>query len=60
MAAAMGMGAENTKSMLITRSLAEMTRFAVHIVPDPLTFLGLSGVGDLASYLYRRFHAITR
>ncbi|MFT6429454.1 MAG: glycerol-3-phosphate dehydrogenase (NAD(P)+) [Halopseudomonas sp.] len=46
MAAAMGMG-ENTKSMLITRSLAEMTRFAVHMGASPLTFLGLSGVGDL-------------
>jgi glycerol-3-phosphate dehydrogenase (NAD(P)+) len=43
---AMGMG-ENTKSMLITRSLAEMSRFAVHKGANPLTFLGLSGVGDL-------------
>lgn len=46
MAAALGMG-ENTKSMLITRALAEMTRFAVHLGANPLTFLGLSGVGDL-------------
>ncbi|PKM05145.1 MAG: NAD(P)H-dependent glycerol-3-phosphate dehydrogenase [Gammaproteobacteria bacterium HGW-Gammaproteobacteria-6] len=46
MAAAMGMG-ENTKSMLITRSLAEMSRFAVHMGANPLTFLGLAGVGDL-------------
>lgn len=46
MAAALGMG-ENTKSMLITRSLAEMTRFAVHMGASPLTFLGLAGVGDL-------------
>lgn len=44
--AAMGMG-ENTKSMLITRSLAEMSRFAVKLGANPLTFLGLSGVGDL-------------
>lgn len=46
MAAAMGMG-ENTKSMLITRALAEMTRFAVHLGANPMTFLGLAGVGDL-------------
>lgn len=46
MAAALGMG-ENTKSMLITRALAEMTRFAVHMGANPLTFLGLAGVGDL-------------
>lgn len=46
MAAALGMG-ENTRAMLITRALAEMTRFAVHMGADPLTFLGLAGVGDL-------------
>lgn len=46
MAAAMGVG-ENTKSMLITRALAEMTRFAVHMGANPMTFLGLAGVGDL-------------
>lgn len=46
MAAAMGMG-ENTKGMLITRALAEMTRFAVKLGANPMTFLGLSGVGDL-------------
>lgn len=46
MASALGVG-ENTKSMLITRALAEMTRFAVHMGASPLTFLGLAGVGDL-------------
>ncbi len=46
MAAAMGVG-ENTKSMLITRALAEMTRFAVHMGANPMTFMGLAGVGDL-------------
>lgn len=51
-AVAMGMGAayqvgENTRSMLITRALAEMSRFAVKLGANPLTFLGLSGVGDL-------------
>ncbi|MCJ8167770.1 NAD(P)H-dependent glycerol-3-phosphate dehydrogenase [Atopomonas sediminilitoris] len=46
MAAALGMG-ENTKSMLITRALAEMTRLAVRLGANPMTFLGLAGVGDL-------------
>ncbi|WP_304525955.1 NAD(P)H-dependent glycerol-3-phosphate dehydrogenase [Halomonas sp. I5-271120] len=46
MAAALGMG-ENTRSMLMTRALAEMSRFAVHLGANPMTFLGLSGVGDL-------------
>ena len=46
MAAALGMG-ENTRSMLITRALAEMTRFAVRLGASPMTFLGLAGVGDL-------------
>ncbi|TWH76048.1 glycerol-3-phosphate dehydrogenase (NAD(P)+) [Azomonas agilis] len=46
MAASLGTG-ENTKSMLITRALAEMTRFAVKLGANPMTFLGLAGVGDL-------------
>lgn len=46
MSAAMGIG-QNTISMLMTRSLAEMSRFAVQKGADPMTFLGLSGVGDL-------------
>ena len=33
--------------MIITRSLAEMSRFAVAQGANPLTFLGLAGVGDL-------------
>lgn len=45
-ASAMGVG-QNTMSLLITRSLAEMTRFAARLGADPMTFLGLSGVGDL-------------
>lgn len=44
--AALGMG-ENTKSMIITRSLAEMSRFAVTLGANPLTFLGMAGIGDL-------------
>lgn len=46
MAAALGTG-QNTIGMLITRSLAEMSRFAVKLGADPMTFLGLAGVGDL-------------
>ncbi len=38
---------QNTVSMLVTRSLAEMSRFAVSMGADPFTFLGLAGVGDL-------------
>lgn len=46
MAAALGCG-QNTIAMLVTRSLAEMSRFAVELGANPMTFLGLSGVGDL-------------
>ncbi len=38
---------ENTTAMLLTRSLAEMGRFAVAQGANPMTFLGLAGVGDL-------------
>ena len=38
---------ENTLGMIMTRGLAEMSRFAVNQGADPMTFLGLSGVGDL-------------
>ncbi len=46
MAAAMGSG-QNTMAMLLTRSLAEMGRFARELGADSMTFLGLAGVGDL-------------
>ncbi|MCW8885685.1 MAG: NAD(P)H-dependent glycerol-3-phosphate dehydrogenase [Motiliproteus sp.] len=46
MCTALSMG-ENTRSMLMTRSLAEMSRFAVRLGANPMTFLGLAGVGDL-------------
>ena len=45
-AAAIGMG-HNTNGMLVTRSLTEMARFGRELGADPMTFLGLSGVGDL-------------
>ena len=43
---AIGMGS-NSISMLMTRALAEMSRFAVAMGANPVTFLGLAGVGDL-------------
>ena len=46
LAAGLGVG-QNTVGMLITRALAEMSRFAVSMGGNPFTFLGLSGVGDL-------------
>jgi len=46
MAGGMRVG-QNTVGMLITRSLAEMSRFAVSLGANPFTFLGLAGVGDL-------------
>ncbi len=58
MAASLKVG-QNSVGVLITRSLAEMTRFAAHLGADPMTFLGLSGVGDLfvtcASELSRNY-----
>jgi glycerol-3-phosphate dehydrogenase (NAD(P)+) len=38
---------DNTKSTVMTRGLAEMARFSVCFGAQPLTFLGLAGVGDL-------------
>lgn len=42
----LGYGA-NAKSALMTRGLAEMTRFGVALGADPQTFFGLAGIGDL-------------
>lgn len=38
---------DNAKAALITRGLAEITRLGVSLGANPLTFLGLPGVGDL-------------
>lgn len=46
LAAQLGMG-HNTNSMLVTRGLTEMARFGRELGADPMTFLGLAGVGDL-------------
>ncbi len=37
----------NARAALITRGLAEITRFAQTLGADPLTLMGLSGMGDL-------------
>jgi glycerol-3-phosphate dehydrogenase (NAD(P)+) len=37
----------NSRAALITRGLAEITRLGVAMGASPVTFLGLSGVGDL-------------
>lgn len=42
----LGLG-HNTRAALITRGLAEMSRLGTSMGADPLTFLGLAGVGDL-------------
>ncbi|KDQ63345.1 hypothetical protein JAAARDRAFT_53570 [Jaapia argillacea MUCL 33604] len=43
-----GLGFENnTRAMLITRCLSEMTRIGTAYGASPLTFLSLAGVGDL-------------
>jgi glycerol-3-phosphate dehydrogenase (NAD(P)+) len=43
-----GMGyGSNTRVALITRGLAEITRIGVALGANPLTFAGLSGMGDL-------------
>ena len=47
-AVGMGLG-ENSQSSLITRGLAEIGRLGVALGADPLTFLGLAGVGDLVA-----------
>jgi len=41
-----GLG-HNTKAALITRGLAEITRLGIAMGANPLTFQGLSGMGDL-------------
>jgi glycerol-3-phosphate dehydrogenase (NAD(P)+) len=42
----LGLG-DNTKASLITRGLAEMARFGSMFGANPITFSGLSGIGDL-------------
>ena len=51
-AAGMGDGAgagDNTKSAIITRGLAELSRLGVAMGGEPATFAGLAGMGDLVA-----------
>jgi len=48
MAIGLGYG-ENTQSMIITRGLGEVSRFGIGYGADPLTNLGLAGMGDLVA-----------
>ena len=40
---------ENAIGLILTRSMAEMSRFAVAKGANPITFLGLAGMGDLVA-----------
>ena len=45
---AQGLGfGDNARAALITRGMAELTRLGVAVGGNPLTFLGLAGIGDL-------------
>ncbi len=48
MVVGLGLG-ENAQASLITRGLAEMTRLGVGLGAQPMTFLGLAGIGDLVA-----------
>lgn len=43
---AIGYG-DNTKAAIITRGIHEISRFGIKFGADPVTFSGLSGIGDL-------------
>jgi glycerol-3-phosphate dehydrogenase (NAD(P)+) len=47
---AQGLGAgDNTRALVIARSLAELTRLGVAMGGEPATFAGLAGMGDLVA-----------
>ncbi|RUL89800.1 NAD(P)-dependent glycerol-3-phosphate dehydrogenase [Tautonia sociabilis] len=46
---------DNAKAGLLTRGLAEMTRFGTALGASPATFLGLAGVGDLITTCFSPF-----
>jgi glycerol-3-phosphate dehydrogenase (NAD(P)+) len=43
---------DNAKAALVTRALAEVTRLGVACGAEPMTFLGLAGMGDLVATCY--------
>jgi glycerol-3-phosphate dehydrogenase (NAD(P)+) len=48
MAVGLGFG-DNTTASVITRGLAETARLAVRMGADPMTLMGLAGLGDLVA-----------
>lgn len=46
---------DNAKAALLTRGLAEITRFAVALGASPTTYFGLAGIGDLITTCYSPF-----
>lgn len=48
MAEGMGFG-DNTRASIITRGLAETARLGMALGADPMTFVGLAGLGDLVA-----------
>lgn len=45
---------ENAIGLILTRSMAEMSNFAVYKGANPITFLGLAGMGDLVATCFSR------
>ena len=50
---------QNTRALLITRSLAEMSRLSAHMGGNPLSFLGLAGLEISMSPQFPRCRAIS-
>ena len=45
---------ENAIGLILTRSMAEMSNFAVSKGANPITFLGLAGMGDLVATCFSK------
>lgn len=55
MGAADGLGlGTNSKAMLLTRGMAEITRLGVALGGDPTTFMGMAGMGDLVATCFSK------
>jgi len=46
---------DNAKAAVLTRGLAEITRFGVDLGAKPSTFFGLAGVGDVITTCFSKF-----